>query len=127
MAFGDRHRERTPQEKKFEEAIKKEAEKTVLEIVNDEPVIEEQREPKIKIVRENRERKPKKKVVKKIVTPAKIEEKDGVENKKYVNIALNGTTVVCNDFRAIVKKKGLKITEVLTKIIGEWNYKNYNF
>jgi len=137
MAFGDRYRQRDAEKPKVEE---KPVEIIVKERTIEETVKEEFPksevfviEPKIKIVRKNRPFKKKSVTkVEKFISEFKdpvptIKEKDGVEDKKYVNIALNGNTVECNDFRAIVKKKGLKITDVLTKIIKEWNAANYNF
>lgn len=46
--------------------------------------------------------------------------------KEYTNIGIIGDTVICRDFRAIVKKKGLQINTVLTKILHDWNTQNYN-
>lgn len=41
-------------------------------------------------------------------------------------IGIMGDTIEVRDFRAIVKKKGDTITNVLSKIISEYNEKNYN-
>jgi hypothetical protein len=133
--FG-RHREQQHQPPVIEKVEEKPVEVELkVEKISEEKIkeLEDALQPKIKIVRENRERKTKpvkaQPVPKDFIIedPAKIEEKEGIESKKYVNIALNGTTVVCNDFRAICKKKGLRITDVLNKIIGKWNAENYNF
>lgn len=48
------------------------------------------------------------------------------EEKDFRNIGLIGDTVICKDFRAIVKKQGLSITKVLGTILHDWNAKNYN-
>lgn len=49
------------------------------------------------------------------------------EDKKEVNkLGLIGSTIVANDFRAIVTKRGEQINVVLTKILHDWNMANYN-
>jgi hypothetical protein len=42
------------------------------------------------------------------------------------NTGLVGQNTTCRDFRAIIKKKGLKINEILNKMLHEWNTENYN-
>ncbi len=67
---------------------------------------------------------PVKEEIKKV--PQKKPRKKRQDKKEYTNIGIIGNTVVCKDFRAIVKKRGDQINVVLTKILHDWNTKNYN-
>lgn len=51
--------------------------------------------------------------------------KPPVKKKLYENVGIIGNTIVCRDFRAIVKKKGLNIRDVITELLHKYNTENY--
>lgn len=64
--------------------------------------------------------------IKKVAVKKTIPKKKRIDNKAANKIGIIGNTVVCNDFRAILAKKGLQINTVLTQILHDWNMANYN-
>jgi|GEM_PF-6703626 hypothetical protein len=50
---------------------------------------------------------------------------DFIEGKTKIGLGLTGNSIEAVDFRAIVKKQELKIGDVLTKLIKDYNDKNY--
>ena len=122
----NRHRER-PQEQKVVTEEKKTD--TVLEIVKDvfpeaEIVVIEEK-PVIKAeIKKTVERKPaKRKII--VPSPTPVSEAEAVY--KPSGLALNGNMQEARDFRAICKRKGWVIQDILLKFIKEFNAKNYTF
>jgi hypothetical protein len=52
--------------------------------------------------------------------------KKRVATKPAIPVGIAGNTVEVQDFKAIIKKKGLQINTVLTQLISQWNQANYN-
>lgn len=114
MAF-ERHREQ--EKSKFEKAIEETAEKKSEGIPKVEiPKVEI---PEAEIPKEEIPEAEKKITVKK--------DKETISEKEEVNnCGIVGNTIEVREFRAIVKKRGEQINVVLTKLISNYNSKNYN-
>lgn len=117
-------KETTPIEKKekpkeeVKQEVKQELPVISKEEVKETPIVEVKKEEKPVIVSE---------IKKEEITPiVKKEKKQRVDTKEANLIGIVGKTVVANDFRAIVKKQGKQINDVLTEILHGWNMANYN-
>lgn len=128
MSFGHRHRTATTLNGHEKNIVQKKETTDVLKItadgISEEAVItvqEEEKKPEPK----KRAKTDNKKI---IVNEVKKEEIKKPSTKKVYedNTGVVGQNLICREFRAIIKKKGLKINEVLNKMLHEWNTANYN-
>jgi len=129
MSFG-RHRVQPGLNGNHKQTVQKK-EQTVLTIITDE-----KNEEAVITLNETEEKKPVKKNHKAIkvqknepIISDQVEKEEIKKIPKKIyedNTGLVGKNTVCKEFRAIIKKKDLKINEVLNKILHEWNTANYN-
>ena len=127
MSFG-RHRQKIETvEKPVTEQKTKPLAKSLETILKNKIVEANKSEQLQTVIKE--EKKPEVVEIKKTEIEEPIESEKARKKRIYnaTNyIGLVGNNIVCKDFRAIIKKKGLQINVVLNELLHEWNTKNYN-
>lgn len=106
-----------------EEAVLHFHEEEEPEVIPEEKVITEVNN----ILKRTSGKKAKKKVEKIVINEEDIdrEELNPKKNHYIDNTCIIGKNSICKDFRAICKKKDLKVNKVLNELLHKWNTENY--